>query len=451
MKILIAFFDLNNPGGIINNQEALYSGLVELGHSVQVRNLYWKTGLHRAPRTRRALEQQESVMGTTYDQQVGWRWPDSMRFAYKGKSNIARWKEYASKFDLIIWQIPCPTMRKEERGNSDWPELYNVPVKQIIYIHDGNMVDSYPWIYQVVPHLTAAMGVHVCAYNSLANLPLPRAMAHSGQMNIGERIALADSSTNRNGWCSFQTFKGWKHVDDIVRAVPYMENSYRKVLGGGGIHYYYMTSKDKVKDEYLVNRKKDPDALPSLYGKRIWELALEAGMQYVGYQGNELRDLYIRRSKFLIDPSWSKLFSKQGDHYNRTMVEGIISGAAPIGRSWGTVASETGQGVLFKAGVHFVMIPHKTTPRKFAQMVDDAIHMPEHERRQMVEEGREIVREHFDYLKVAQAFIDLAEGRPAGVFQMPDDRGQEHPQMKAASAQAMATFFSRPVMQTAAE
>src|SRR4051812_30641673 len=102
MKILITFYELQDPGGIINNQEALFCGLKELGHDVDVRLLVWKSSI-QVNKGNRALAQQTSAMEMKYDQDVGWSWPANMRVPYKGKYNIQRWKTFASTYDLIIW------------------------------------------------------------------------------------------------------------------------------------------------------------------------------------------------------------------------------------------------------------------------------------------------------------------------------------------------------------
>ena len=243
MQILVTFFPLNNLGGIINNNECLVAGLQALGHHVENRLLVWKHDVKSSDKWGRQLQPETAATGIPYDQAAGWHWPAAMRVPYKGRKNLQAWKAFAEQFELIIWQIPVPTKNRANVGNTDWLALYDVDVPQIVQIHDGNMLDGYPWIYAIKDHLTGAVGVHPCAYHSLRWLPVPRALALNPQINVAERIKAADASAQRSGWCSFQTFKGWKRVDELVRAVPHMTNYERKVLGGGGLHYFYMTSK----------------------------------------------------------------------------------------------------------------------------------------------------------------------------------------------------------------
>jgi hypothetical protein len=253
------FFPLNNLGGIINANESLVAGLQALGHRVENRLLVWKQDVNSHDRWDRRLDPETAAVGIPYDQERGWRWPASHRLPYQGKKNLQKWKAFAEQFDLIIWQIPVPSRSRQNAGNTDWLSLYYVDVPQIACIHDGNMWHAYPYIYAIKDHLSGAVGMHPCAYHSLQWLPVPRAMTLNPQTNIAERVKTADAHIDRSSWCSFQTFKAWKRVDELVRAVPHMTNTERKVLGGGGLHYYYMTSKDKLAPEYVADRSHDPD------------------------------------------------------------------------------------------------------------------------------------------------------------------------------------------------
>ena len=441
MKILITFYYLNNLGGIINNQEGLVHGLQALGHDVKTRVLVWKSSIKTA-KSARSLEQEKGTMGMSYDQELGWTWPAFMRIPYKGKYNIQRWKDYASQFDLIIWQIPVPTKQRNNAGNTDWVELYDLPVKQIIYTHDGNIKD-YPWIYKIVDKLHGAVGVHPCAYHGLKDLPLPRAMAFSAQMNMGERIRKADQTrSKRSGWLSLQTFKGWKHVDDLVRAVPHMKNKEQKLLAGGGLHMYYMTSKDKMREVYLADVSRDPDMKPSWKGRPIWEIASEHGMEYYGYITNKKRDELLLTTKFLIDPSWSRGYASIGDHFNRTSIEALICGALPIARNLGVSTNEEGWGEFFTAGENYVMVPYNATPGAFADIVDDACAMSEKERKEMIARGREMLG-YWEAEFSAQTFIDLAKNKPAGVYaEQGIVKGTLNDEMKSDSSRVFNEFFA---------
>src|SRR5690606_18658851 len=102
-------------------------------------------------------------------------------------------------------------------------------------------------------------------------------------------------------------------VDELVRAVPKIKGTV--LLAGGGIEYHYMTSLTKRKPKY---------------GK-IWENAIQHGMNFLGYITEDERDKFLRSSKLLIDPSWSHYYAQYGSHFNRTFVDAIIMGCMPAG------------------------------------------------------------------------------------------------------------------------
>jgi len=428
-------------GGIINNQEHLAHGFAELDHEVDICKLVWKTNIQDRTSSKTGL-----VLGTQgmrLDQRGGWVWPTRKKIPYKGVGGMNRWKEFANKFDMIIWQIPVPSKNKNNKGNSDWLELYNLnpEVKQIAYVHDAHFPKRYPWLYQIRPWLHAVAATHPAGYHSLYNIDRPRALAFTAQMNQEDRDAHQSFKKRAGGWFSLQTFKGWKRVDELVRSIPYMKNKGPKILAGGGIQYYYMTSQDKVKSEYLVNRKKDPNCEEEHIGERIWERALNHGMDYVGYIQDEQREEYLSKVRYLIDPSWSHGFAEHGDHPNRVSVDALINGCVPIARSRGIAAPDDGMGEFFKQGVNYFMIPWNATPKEFGQNVDDIINeVHDNEWTAMVEEGRKIAT-LWEAKTVAQTFLDLYHNKPAGAFKKENDVGIYNQEIADAGAEAL-EFFS---------
>lgn len=414
MKILCAYHGVpKNPGGILNHQEVLGNAFQEMGHTVDMRCLLWTESISRvSSEVNRKLKQERGISSDMlFDQELGWFWPASKRLPYKGAANVARWKEFASNFDIIIWQTPVPTKKNDTEGNNEWPLLYDLPakVKQIGVVHDGNLPDSYPWVLAIAGNLAGMVGVHPCGFAGAQRVPVRSAMIPNPHWRPLERAQAAPNS-GRNGWASVQTFKGWKHVPDLVRGVPYMDLAYNKVLAGGGIDYHYLTSIDKMKPAYEASTAYDPDLLPELQGQRIWDLAIKAGMKFHGYIDNAARNKLFREAKFMIDPSWSRKYAKSGDHFNRTPVEGIIAGCVPIARNIGVSDNERGEGLLFKPDENYVMIPWNATPKEFGSAVDKAVRMKEKDRLRMLENGWNILNE-FDSRKVAERYIAFAKGK----------------------------------------
>lgn len=436
MKILIALYDINDLGGIINHTETLYGAFKELGHTVDIRLMVWKERIMESA-SRRSRVQDVTNTGMSYDQQHGWFFPAEKRFAYKGKENLAKWHDFASGFDLIVWEVPVPSMSRDHKGDTDWLELYGTTAKSIVTIHDGNMVDSYPWIYAVYHNLWGGVGAHPCGYHSLKHLPIRRALSLNPHANIAQRIANTEEfkDEDRNGWFSVQTFKGWKHVDDIVRAVPFMGNYYRKVLGGGGIQRFYMTSPDKLKLEYMW-RRYDDERKAAWVGRSIWNVAVEHGMEYIDFCTNLQRDTYLMRAKCLIDPSWSLKYASIGDHFNRTPIEALIAGAIPILRDKGLATDQ-----FFKPDANCFTIPYDATPKQFGELVDQYVNTSEPIRQAMLAVAREHLLPLFEAKRVAQTYIDMAEDKPAGIYQIGKDHGDVDPAMNTMGQAAVTEFF----------
>lgn len=438
MKVLLLLYDIQDMGGIINTQEALYQGFLELGHKVAVRRLEWKL---EATKTKEDLtpggEVEPSLLGGTMDQRYGNR--TIKHFAYKGKENLKRWYEFASKFDLIIWQTPVAPRSKSNSGNLDWIELYKVPVKQVLYIQDGNMWKTYPYINEITKYVRGGAGTQLCAYNTLERLPIPRAFIPPPQIDIAKRIALADKRTKeRDGWLCLQTFKAWKHVDSVVRAIPYMDD-YSKLLAGGGIEQRYMTSKTKVKDHYRVVRSLDPDCALKDRGRPIWDVAVEHGMDYLGFISSVKRDKLLLKVKALLDPSWSQSYVNiGGDYFNRTAAEAAILGTALIAVD--IAIGPNGYGTLYKAEQNYLPISHEASPLELGELINTYM-SPEFNKTRIrtIEKNRETLP-IYEPTYAAQAFIDLAKGKEAGYFKI-NAPGKRDPVFVAEGTKVMKELF----------
>jgi hypothetical protein len=340
MKILITFYPIDDMGGIINHTEQLAIGLRELGHEVTARLLVWKD---QAPRSVAGGRGTPSVLGMEFDQRKGYSWASHQIIPYKGQANVDKWLAYASTFDLIIWQIPVPTKRKENRGNMDWLGLYNSSAKQLAVIHDGNFLDSYPWLHFVRGRLQGLACVHNCAFNSAMSISCPSRLILNPFEIVEPDLSKRAFDRRMKGFLSVQTWKAWKRVPELLRAIPYMDSSTAKFVAGRGIDFYYLTSKDKCK-------------YPG-----VWDDASRAGFTYMDVITNESRDHYLRNLTCQIDASWSKKYAAIGAHFNRVTVEAILAGCIPVVRDVGVRGS-----VLADCP----QIPWGATPEQFAEIMD---------------------------------------------------------------------------------
>ena len=410
MKVLITFFPIDDMGGIINHHEQLCAGLKELGHTVETVLLMWR---HQAPTSVAGGRGSIEHSGLEFDQRRGFRWTSANIVPYRGTVRMERWKEYASQFDLIIWQVAVPTRRKENRGNTDWIQLYDVPVPQIAVIHDGNFLDSYPWLHVVSKHLTGLACVHTCAYNSARHIDVPSAMiVNPFNLNETAEISRTEYIQRNPGFLSVQTWKAWKRVPEIVKAIPYMGNM-QKMLAGKGIDYYYLTSKDK---------NKHPGA---------WDSALENGMEYLDVITNAERNSLLRSTPVSLDASWSKKYGAIGAHFNRVQVEAILQGAVPVVRDL-AIGHEPND--VFRDNYNCLALPWDATPQEFGHYMREYVNLPYPQYRVLMDNGWDTVQQ-FDRKKVAQKFLNLAVGEY-------DQIGTLSPAVKVDGYRAILEFFN---------
>lgn len=410
MRILITFFPIDDMGGIINHHEQLCAGLQELGHQVTTKLLMWRP---HAPRSAAGGVNDMGFSGLSFDQRKGFTFLNKDIIPYQGAENLARWKEYASGFDLIIWQVAVPTKRKENVGNTDWISLYNTDVPQVAVIHDGNFLDSYPWLHLVGQKLTGLACVHNCAFNSARAINVPSALILN-PFDISNPAPInRDSFKARNpGFLSVQTFKAWKRVPELCAAIPHMGNI-AKHVAGKGIDYYYLTSEDKCK-------------YPG-----VWDNAIAHGMNYMDVISNFQRDKVLRSVTTLIDPSWSKKYGAIGAHFNRVMVDAILQGAIPIARNLGVGG---GADDLFQDGWNCFTIPWDDDPIHFGVSVNHFAHTPFHEYEDIIMNGRDLLQK-FERKAVAQRFIDL------GLGALCEQRGVLSEDVKIKGFRALQEFF----------
>ncbi len=411
MKILITFFPIDDLGGIINHHEQLCAGLQELGHEVTTKLLMWRD---HAPRSVAGGNDDYGHSGLLYDQRKGFSWTADNIIPYKGTANLDRWKKYAESFDLIIWQVAVPTKRAENRSNTDWIGLYNVDTPQVAVIHDGNFLDSYPWLHLVGGRLTGLACVHTCAFNSARHINVPSALIlNPFDISNPAPIDKASFQARRPGFLSVQTFKAWKRVPELCAAMPYMGNI-AKVLAGKGIDYYYLTSKDKCK-------------YPG-----VWDAALESGMDYVGVVSNGWRDATLRKVTTLIDASWSKKYGAIGAHFNRVMVDAILQGAVPIARDLG-IGGKIDD--IFLHGHNCFAVPWNASSKEFGEMVTDYASISYLEYKNIMTAAR-LLLPRFERKLIAQRFIDL------GMGDLCEQRGVLSEDVKLKGYQALQHFFA---------
>lgn len=401
MKIGIVLYEINDFGGIINHTEVLTKGFKELGHIVDLKII--TSVKNKKEPDERSLNDSyvKGEFGLWYNQFKGWYVSKNENLYFKEVSKI---KETLSKYDLIIWSIPVIPKSKSFSGFSEWQEFYNIPAKQIAIIHDGNLQKLNSHFLEIQDKITGVACVHSCAYETSNILKTPRALILNPQ--IIKPIEDPDWDKKEKGFLSPQTFKAWKRVEDTIKSIPFMDKDIFKGVAGDGIELKYLrtTNRDKMKSQYLIN------------GEPIWKTALDNGLEYLGVINNSKRDEYLRKYRTLIDSSDSEYYNSFGGHFNRTVIEAMIQGCVPLARNLG---------VLFKENENFIKLPkhNNLNPKEFAEVVNYANNLDKNTATKIQENNFKFIK-MFDYIKIAEDFLKLAENKPCGYYNKLETGGK---------------------------
>lgn len=390
MRVLLAHFKIQDYGGIVNYSEYLARGLKANGvevESVMLKNK-GKSGHTKAKdRSLDAGWEYAPGLDLWMHQKTGWE--GMYQFNYATRTSMAEWSSYTESYDLIVYVVPVPTCSKQNKEDDTWLDLFeNTMANQVSVIHDGNMQKLYPHILATLSNLQGVICVHDAAFNSAIDLPVNSALIPNAHA-FDKAATVVPINQRENGFVSMQTFKRWKRVDDLVRAIPYMQPNHRKIICGGGIEYHYMTSKTKCKAEYL-------DEL----GTPIWDEAIVSGMEYMGYVDTQERDSILSRVKLLIDPSWSHSYSKLGAHFNRVMVEAMSLGCVPVCTDLGMSNSS-----MFKAGTNYIEIPYNISPEGYAEIITRSLE--DNNLLQTIQDNNLKLMSRFDCSTVAAQVVDF--------------------------------------------
>ena len=398
----MTMFQIQDYGGIINHAEHLAAGLKNNGCEVDFTILVPSRKIVTRNENKIKNIEDFRVYGTGYKYHQRKGWVGVPKVPYLDDDSRKRFIESCSEYDAVLWQVPVPTKAGENKGINQWLELYDNGTKNIAIIHDGNIQKLYPHLVKVLPNFWALVCVHEAAFNSSECMPIPRQLIvnpiDSGYGVKGVGDGIKNNWNYRNGFASIQIFKAWKKVHTLVKAVPHMKNTEDKIVGGTGIEYHYMTSKDKCKPIYVEED-----------GTRIWDNALSSGMRYIGLVTPENVYRTFSTKKLQIDPSWSKTYSSYGAHFNRTTVEAIICGAVPMATDLGMINSN-----YFKAGENYIEIPYTATPQEFAEIVDEGLN--NFYLWASIRDNNIPLLEHFDKTKVALNYLKLIQSQKRSNF-----------------------------------
>ena len=455
MKVAIALHRCEDLGGIINHTEHLAAGFKALGHELELLEICAE-GTGKAQQkfqNQQPTVQKEWGTGLPFMQGLGWCFPAENRIIYrKGKINEAR--EKLSQYDIVIWTIPVPPKNGTNRGNNDWQALYDLPTttKQVAISHDGN-AESYPHLLAIQDCLAGVACVHECSFSCTDYLTIPRTLICNPFFKANKIVEQNLEGENLipwedriGGFLSSQTFKAWKRVDDLIRAIPYLppkrENE-RRIICGKGIEWQYMTAEEKCKEIY----KQD--------GKRIWDLALDNGMEHLGWASSAVMNDLLMEMKIVIDPSWSFKYATKGAHWNRVGVEAILAGCillaqpmamtAPGSQPFAVIEEDNWTFKPFTPNENYLPLPEPTkagiavakpNSKDYADAIENANSLSNSKVKELQRDGWQMMY-NFDAEQVATDFIHLALEGEGKV-------GTENPMIRKKCNDLLENFYGYP-------
>jgi glycosyltransferase involved in cell wall biosynthesis len=413
MKILVTMFDINDYGGIIQHTELLLRGLRELGHECTFRILrcadrpsYTTSlpikGAAAFPSQATEVKNGEITLPVFASQSYGWR--GARVQCYGSKQRLAEYRELANAHDLILHEIP---IAKPDSGGY-WQAMFErVRPPQISISHDAHYRELYPHLIFVAKQLTGVACVHHSSYVALEQMPVPRALIPSGHRPLDWDDEIPWKKRVKRFVCA-HIWKRWKHMDLVVRAIPHLPKGIRNLMGGDGIERRYMASRDKCREAYMDGKK------------HIWEQAIFAGMNWRGDTKQEELLQEYGKSRVMVDMSYSKKFAELGNHVNRSTFDAYNTGCVPLLTTENMAVQGKGLRKMFERGATHLEVPANCSPQELAQAIGLACDTPDAAAKRIIECGRHLLMEKFHYQKSAQAYLNLARGKSAGLYGKPE-------------------------------
>jgi hypothetical protein len=91
------------------------------------------------------------------------------------------------------------------------------------------------------------------------------------------------------------------------------------------------------------------------------------------------------------------------------------TGTVPIAVNLGIAPNEDGYGSLFKPNENYLMLRYNYTPKQYGEKINKFLDIPQSAYEKIARNNFELIKK-FDRKVVAQDYIDLAEGKDAGVY-----------------------------------
>lgn len=398
MKFLIADFKIEKYGGIVEHVSAKIKALKSLGHEVDLvqfvpssitQNAYnnkvakFESGEFNAQRIFNS-----EYKGYEYDEAIGY-WknnyfgyvlPPSNRFNVFDDGVVERWYEFTKDVDVIMWNFMPTKNNMWKRGGKTvvgfdhWWQFFDLPshIKQTFIVHDAYFDVRASHVSALREKITLLECAHVAAYSCCEHIAIPRTLLLNPRYipdNYSEK-KLCGMRERSVDFFAAPGFKPMKRMEDFVQAMKHIDkHKYSNLVAGAGINQMFMASPDKCKKEFYISEKNDPDAPKETIGRRMWDVAIENGMNYVGMLSGEEMNVCFQNSRFAIDPSFSKHYADYcRTHFNGFIIEAMLNGCYPVLKDYRGLSKKsiTVCDPLFDC-IEALYVPWDATPKQFAE------------------------------------------------------------------------------------
>lgn len=462
MKIIIADFEISRYGGITEHVVAKVKALKELGHTVDLvkftaspisDNAYKKRikafedGSYQAKLVKRSeyggIEFNEDT-GYWKSNYLGFFLPPSNRIGVFESNAFDKWHKIIDDADLIMWNF-MPTKAANIWGKRDfsfWWKFFDLPskIKQIFIAHDAYFDVRACNVSALKEKISLIECAHLAAYHCCENIGIPRILLLNPRyMKATDRMPIVPMNKRKTDLFAAHVFKSMKHMEDLIRAFPYMRELSLKVAGSG-VEQGYMMADEKCKEVYRVSRKYDPDVPECLVGEKIWDVAEVCGMEYLGLIPSKEVNQELLQSKFAIDPSWSEHYSKYcRTHINGFIIEAILMGCYPVLRDYKGLAGDIEIYDPLFNNIHAIIIPWNATPKQFAEELLKARQMSPKKYLTDTLENYQLICELFNAKKNMQELLRIVNGGEKEISKL--EIGEDSENVKKVTREIMEDFF----------
>lgn len=472
MKILIADFEIAKYGGIVEHVAAKVKALKALGHEVDIVQLSpsqttqkfydKKIAEFKSGAFQNKIKINSQGGGYEYDEATGyWRnnyygffLPPSNRIGVFEPDALQRWHKLVEDVDLIMWNF-MPT--KSSAWNREgvkfdfWWKFFDLPtdkVRQMFIVHDAYFDVRASNVTALKDKIMFLECAHIAAYQCCKNIGIPRTLLLNPRyLEDDEKMPVRMMNKRKTDFFAAHIFKSMKHVDDLIRAVPWLnQNSYDEKysvkIAGSGIEQAYMVAPTKCKEPYKVSAKRDPDIHPSFYGQKIWDVGVKYGMEYLGQiSGEQVRENLLN-AKFAVDPSWADHYANYcRTHINGFIIEAMLCGCYPVLRDYkGLVkGGEEIYDPLFES-IRAIIIPWDATPKQFAEALKEARRMSPAKYLRDTKYNFELVHELFNAKTNMKEVLRIVRGGDK-LVRKELECGRDSENVKRISSEIMEDFY----------